>query len=248
MKIMASIMASITRSFLKRSSVSLQYEFSRDHVFNVKPGAVLSREDMGSVNIAAVRGLAVLDFRDDPFNPRQGSFHSATAELATVFLGSQVDYYKLAGQSSWYFPVFRRNTFVLSGRAGSILPMRNSLEVPIQKRYFLGGRTSVRGFKEDSLGAHATDGTPTGGNYMLNLNSEFRVPLQYGFILALFVDAGSVWSHGFPNAVFDLRESAGLGLRYTTPIGPISFDYGWKLDRREGESSAEWHFTIGSVF
>ena len=244
----ASIMASITRSFLKRSSVSLQYEFSRDHVFNVKPGAVLSREDMGSVNIAAGRGLVVLDFRDDPFNPRQGSFHSATAELATVFLGSQVDYYKLAGQSSWYFPVFRKNTFVLSGRAGSILPMRNSLEVPIQKRFFLGGRTTVRGFKEDSLGAHAADGTPTGGNYMLNLNSEFRVPLQYGFILALFVDAGSVWSHGFPNAVFDLRESAGLGLRYTTPIGPVSFDYGWKLDRREGESSAEWHFTIGSVF
>ena len=82
----------------------------------------------------------------------------------------------------------------------------------------------------------------------MNLNSEFRVPLYYGFNLALFVDAGSVWSHGIPSAGFDLRKSAGLGLRYVTPIGPLALDYGWKLDRKVGESPSEWHFTIGAVF
>lgn len=244
----ASLAASINKTFQERSSMSLQYEFSRDHVFDVKPGAILSPEDRGSANIAVVRGLVVLDFRDDPFNPRRGSFHSGTAEVASVFLGSEVDYYKLAGQTSWYFPILRKNTFVLSGRGGYIMPMRNTPEVPIQKRVFLGGRTTVRGFKEDSLGAHAADGTPTGGNYMMNLNSEFRFPLYYGFNVALFVDAGSVWSHGIPNAGFDLRESAGLGLRYVTPIGPLALDYGWKLDRKVGESPSEWHFTIGAVF
>ncbi|MBI5577210.1 MAG: outer membrane protein assembly factor BamA [Deltaproteobacteria bacterium] len=243
-----SLTASINQTFFERSSVSLQYEVSRDHVFDVAPGAILSPEDQGSVNIAAVRGLFVLDLRDDPFNPRRGSFHSGSAEFASVFLGSEVDYYKLAGQTSWYFPVFRKNSFVLSGRAGYVRPLRETLQVPIQKRFFLGGRTTVRGFKEDSLGARATDGTPTGGDYMLNLNSEFRVPLQYGFNLAFFVDAGSVWFSGIPDAGFDLRESAGTGLRYITPIGPISLDYGWKLDRREGESRSEWHFTIGAVF
>jgi outer membrane protein insertion porin family len=126
--------------------------------------------------------------------------------------------------------------------------MRDTVEVPIQKRFFIGGRTTVRGFTEESLGPHAADGTPTGGNYMANLNTELRVPLQYGFIVALFVDAGSVWFQGIPNSGFDLRESAGLGLRYATPVGPIALDYGWKLDRREGESASEWHFTIGAVF
>lgn len=244
----ASVIASINQSFFERSSLSLQYEVSRDHVFEVKPGAILSPEDQGSANIAAARGLVVLDFRDDPFNPRNGSFNSGTAELASYYFGSEVDYYKLAGQSSWYFPVFRKNTFVVSGRAGYIHPMRETVEVPIQKRFFMGGRTTVRGFKEESLGPRAADGTPTGGNYMLNLNTEFRVPLQYGFNVALFVDAGSVWLSGVPNAGFDLRESAGIGLRYVTPIGPIALDYGWKLDRREGESASEWHFTIGAVF
>ena len=160
----------------------------------------------------------------------------------------RIDYYKLAGQSSWYFPLFRRNTFAVSLRAGMIRPMRNTPEVPIQKRFFLGGRTTVRGFQEEDLGPKGVDGKPIGGDYMFNGNAELRVPIAYGFLVAGFFDAGSVWFQRDPTNGFDLRKSAGLGFRYVTPIGPVSFDYGWKLDRRPGETAGEWHFTIGAVF
>jgi outer membrane protein insertion porin family len=243
-----SVVTSINKTIFRRSSVSLQYELSRDDVFDVAPGAVLSPEDQGTATISAIRGLFVLDFRDDPFNPKRGSFNSASVEFASSFLGSEVDYYKVNGQSSWYFPVFRRNTFVVSGRAGIARPLGSTVEVPIQKRFFLGGRTTVRGFKEDSLGPIGSDGSFTGGDYMVNGNAELRVPLQYGFIVAVFLDAGSVWFPNDPKNGFDLRESAGLGVRYVTPVGPIALDYGWKLNRREGESPSEWHFTIGAVF
>ena len=83
---------------------------------------------------------------------------------------------------------------------------------------------------------------------MVNGNVELRVPLKYGFLVAFFLDTGSVWFENDPQYGFDLRESAGLGLRYITPIGPVALDYGWKLDRREGESPGEWNFTIGAVF
>ena len=244
----ASVVASITRKLLERSSVSLQYELSRDQVTNVAPGAVLSPEDQGYATVAAVRALAVLDFRDDPFNPKKGTFLSGSAELAALPFGSEVDYYKFSGQSSFYFTVLRRNTIVLSGRAGMARSYGRTQEVPIQKRFFLGGRSTVRGFKEDSLGARGVDGTPTGGDMMVNLNSEFRVPLRSGVIGAVFVDAGSVWFARDPVNGFDLRKTSGLGLRYLTPVGPIGLDYAWKLDRREGETAAEWHFTIGAVF
>jgi outer membrane protein insertion porin family len=216
-----SVVTSINKTVFERSSVSLQYELSLDDIFDVTPGAILSPEDQGSDTISAIRGLFVLDFRDDPFNPKRGSFNSGSVEYASTFLGSGVDYYKVAGQSSWYFPVFRRNTFLLSGRAGVVRPLRDTQEVPIQKRFFLGGRTTV---------------------------AELRIPVKYGFLVAAFLDAGSVWFPGDPERDFDLRESVGLGLRYLTPVGPISLDYGWKLDRREAESSSEWHFSIGAVF
>jgi outer membrane protein insertion porin family len=244
----ASIVASITRKVFERSSVSLQYELSRDQVTNVAPGAILSREDQGSATIAAVRALAVLDFRDDPFNPRKGTLLSGSAELATLPFGSEVDYYKLSGQGSFYISVFRKSVVVLSGRAGMAHAFGRTLEVPIQKRFFLGGRTTVRGFKEETLGPKGADGTPTGADLMVNLNSELRVPLRYGLIGAVFVDAGSVWFSNDSGNGFDLRETSGLGLRYVTPVGPIGLDYGWKLDRRRGESAAEWHFTIGAAF
>ncbi|MHB1012386.1 MAG: outer membrane protein assembly factor BamA [Desulfobacteria bacterium] len=244
----ASVVASITRKVLERSTVSLQYELSRDEVWNVAPGAVLSAEDRGFATIAAVRALAVLDFRDDPFNPKKGYLLSGSAELATLPLGSSVDYWKLSGQSSFYFTVFRRSTIVLSGRAGTARAFEGTQEVPIQKRFFLGGRSTVRGFKEDTLGPKGADGTPTGGDMMVNLNNELRVPLRYGLIGAVFIDAGSVWFARDPVNGFDLRKSSGLGLRYLTPVGPIGLDYAWKLDRREGETAAEWHFTIGAVF
>jgi len=243
-----SIVTSINKTIFGRSSVSLQYELSQDDIFDVEPGAVLSPEDQGTALISAIRGLFVLDFRDDPFNPKRGTFHSGSAELATSALGSEVEYYKFVGQSSWYHPVFRRNTFVVSARAGVVRPFGTSEEVPIQKRFFLGGRTTVRGFKEDYLGPRAPDGSLTGGDYMVNGNVELRVPLKYGFLVAFFLDTGSVWFENDPQYGFDLRETAGIGLRYITPVGPVAVDYGWKLDRREGESSGEWNFTIGAVF
>lgn len=243
-----STVAGISKEIFTRSSVAVQYELSREDTFNVSPGAILSPADQGTASIATVSGLFALDFRDDPFNPKRGSFNSASTEFAVRMLGSEVEYTKIAAQSSWYLPVFRRNTFVVSGRAGFAFPYGETLEIPIQRRFFLGGRTTVRGFKEDMLGPLGTDGKPIGGDTMVNANVEFRIPLGYDFLAASFFDAGSVWIRGKPQFAFDLRESAGIGLRYVTPIGPLAVDYGWKLDRREGESPGAFHFTVGAVF
>jgi outer membrane protein insertion porin family len=242
------LIAGINRKILERSTVSLQYEFSLNETSDVDPGAIISQEDQGRANIASVRGLVVLDFRDDPFNPKRGVYASGAGELASRVFGSQVDYWLLTGQTSYYLPVVRRNSLALSARAGVVLPYGISPEVPIQKRFFAGGRTTVRGFKQDTLGPVGTDGSPTGGNFQLILNAEMRVPLQYGFLAAAFADAGSVWLRNQPVYGFDMRETAGLSLRYITPVGPVSVDHGWKLDPRPGESAGEWSFTIGMVF
>ncbi len=242
------LIAGINQKILERSTVSFQYEYSLDETFDVEPGAIISPEDQGRANIAAVRALVVLDFRDDPFNPKRGIYASGVGELASGLFGSQVDYWLLSGQTSYYLPVVRRNSLALSARAGVVLPYGVTSEVPIQKRFFAGGRTTVRGFKQDTLGPIGADGAPIGGDFELILNAEMRVPLQYGFLAAVFVDAGSVWLRDQPSYGFDMRETAGLSIRYITPVGPFSLDYGWKLDPRPGESAGEWSFAIGMVF
>lgn len=242
-----SFVAGLSRTFFGRSSVAIQYDLSLEKTFDVDPGAILSPEDVGKLDIAALRLLSVLDLRDDPFYSRRGHLNSATAEWASTVLGSEVDYYRLTAQSTWYFTPFRRNTVALSLRGGVALPLADTVQVPIQKRFFLGGRTTVRGFEEESIGPVGPDGSPTGGNYMVNTNLEYRVEMVGNFYGAAFLDTGSVWLSG-PGGDFDLREGAGLGLLYITPVGPIRFDYGWKLDRKPGESPSEWHFTIGAAF
>ena len=242
------LIAGINQKILERSTVSLQYEFSLDETYDVEPGAIISPADQGRANIASVRGLVVLDFRDDPFNPKRGMYASGGGELASQLFGSQVDYWSLTGQTSYYLPVVRRNSLALSARAGVILPYGITPEVPIQKRFFAGGRTTVRGFKQDTLGPIGPDGAPIGGNFQLILNAEVRVPLQYGFLAAVFVDAGSVWLWKQPPYGFYLQEAAGLSLRYITPVGPISVDYGWKLNPLPGQSAGAASFSIGAVF
>jgi len=132
-------------------------------------------------------------------------------------------------------------------------------DLPIEERFFLGGTTSVRGFEEDSLGSsviNQKDGklVPAGGDLMLGYNFELRFPLTKNFGFALFTDGGNVWQKADDTTVDgiitfrDIRESAGVGLRYITPIGPLRLDLGLKLDRRPDEPLNEWHFFLGNAF
>lgn len=245
----ASIIGRIDHTLFDRSTAGLQYEFSKNDLYEVSAGAVLAPEDNTAYNISSVRGQFAFDLRNDPFNPTNGNLVSGWVEFASSFLASEVDYLRMLGQASVYVPVFRRSTVVLSAKGAVAWALGETVEVPIGKRFFLGGRSSVRGFSEDSLGPKGGDGTPTGGDMMVNGNAEFRTRLWSGLIGAVFVDAGSLWLRKDPDyGKIDPRYTSGIGLRYVTPVGPLSFDVGWKLNRRAGETPSEWHFSIGSTF
>ena len=79
-------------------------------------------------------------------------------------------------------------------------------------------------------------------------NLELRTSLGKGLGLVTFVDGGNVWLKVNDINLKDLKFTAGLGLRYNTPVGPIRIDYGYKLQREKGESSGAFHFSIGNAF
>jgi len=100
-------------------------------------------------------------------------------------------------------------------------------------------------------------GDPVGGDVSANVNTELRFPLIYGLGGVVFVDGGGVYLQHCPSGVGltncahsleNFRRSTGPGLRYITPVGAISLEYGFKLDRRSNESIGEVHFSIGNIF
>jgi outer membrane protein insertion porin family len=95
-----------------------------------------------------------------------------------------------------------------------------------------------------------SDGTlyPTGGNALLLGGAELRYDIRRSLQLAGFLDLGNVYPEIRDLALSDLRRSAGVGVRYRTPIGPLRLDWGYVLDRRPGESPSHLHLTIGHAF
>jgi len=110
----------------------------------------------------------------------------------------------------------------------------------------------VRGYQLDSLGPRDASGDPVGGNYLFNANLELRYPLYKTLRGVVFLDSGSIWLEKAVNPEderFKLRSAAGAGLRWTSPIGPLSLDYGYKLNPAEGDvDRSRIHFSIGHAF
>ena len=102
-------------------------------------------------------------------------------------------------------------------------------DIPVSKRFFAGGDTTVRGFSLDRLGDESTispQGFPTGGNGVVVLNGEMRVGVVGPLQAVGFVDAGNVVARASTLRLNELRTTAGFGVRYRSPVGPIRLDLG----------------------
>jgi outer membrane protein insertion porin family len=129
-------------------------------------------------------------------------------------------------------------------------------DLPASERFFAGGDTTVRGFSLDRLGTEPTisvTGFPTGGNGLVVTNAEVRMALFGGLGVTGFVDSGNVFRRATDIDLGQLRATAGFGVSYNSPIGPLRVDLGFKLDRRELtpgrlERRSVLHFFLGQPF
>ncbi len=221
----------------------------------------LARAPQGTAWFWVTRlGLSV-DLRDNPFSPTRGFFGSMSAEhvyslVPTVYTyiddltgeeneGSrESNLIKFTLTLNGYIPLgFLDIVLALSARFGWVFELApDSFTFP-DRFFYLGGFDSMRGFPEESL--RSEDVPEQGGNSMINLRAELRIPLPSNFALGIFVDMGNVWREQINLwEQFGLRTCVGAGIRFNTPVGPLALDGAFIINRRE---DSDYDEAIGAI-
>jgi outer membrane protein insertion porin family len=227
-------------------------EFSRPFNIPTETLLLLRETDPGKTFTSSMLQLGLRqDTTDNPVDPTRGRLIFASGELATDFFGSNLQYARLVLEGRKYQRLGRTGA-VLAGRLkfGLIEPIQSTDEIPIFKRFFAGGANSVRGYRLDRLGPRTPAGDPVGGEALVEGSLEARLPIYKEFRGVAFVDFGNVYFKNQDIDIGRLRYSAGFGLRYSTPIGPIGVDIGFPLNRIDPAQDPSYriHLTIGQVF
>jgi outer membrane protein assembly complex protein YaeT len=253
------------------------YSFSNQRKFDRSTLQTLEMQ-----NIAKVGPLFELDYRNDVFNPSKGSYSFLALEYSDPMLGSSddstqsINFVKSYASTTYYLPLRQRKNWVWANsiRGGylSNLSRKPVGGVPSQEAFFLGGRTTIRGFDASDLEripnnrdlgvASLRDFRLTSDSEYFLLKTELRFPLWSNSPLgdiggALFYDGGAVLiSQPDVHQPDPYRDSVGVGVRIATPVGPVNLEVGWKLDRRliqvnphgydVRETPWAFHFSIGT--
>ena len=228
---------------------NIQYNYDDANITNISEYAAKSIKDLEGTNITSsiTTGLTY-DSRNRRFNPTEGSKHSVTLKYAG--LGGNVAFTKLEAETGWFIPAVMDTVGFLHGKAGYVTENSGGI-LPDYERFYLGGINSVRGYKWREIHVLDKDGDTIGGNKFVLFNAECIIPLlkKQGVVGVLFYDVGNVFNDDEGIDLGTLRSSTGFGFRWYSPLGPIRFEYGYKLDVKEGEESGgRWEFSMGSAF
>lgn len=231
---------------IKMSNViSYNYTFEKiDTLYPMFEGlqSMDTTDRIGTLNVAFTR-----DTRDDIVNATRGMFLSQSIRYAPGFLGSHAQFIRYFGQYNTYQRLSVLFTYAASIRIG--LGKGFNEDLPASERFFAGGGTTIRGFKKDELGSRdpSTD-LPLGGDAVFVLNQELRFPIFKKFGGVIFLDLGNVYPKISDFDISDIRKTAGVGFRLHTPFVLVRLDWGFKLDRRTGETLSQIFFSIGQAF
>lgn len=198
------------------------------------------------------------DGRDNLLDARRGVYAEVRVEESGPYAASEFRYVKVTPEVRGYLPLgTERLILAARGRLGRTLMGT----LPLTQRYYAGGASSQRGFAQRRLspvvGDVAVEAAGIGGDSLIETNVEARVDVKRlggeWLGVVFFLDGADAvdTADGGEVDVTNLHWAAGFGLRYNTIVGPIRFDLGFRLNRKdelEPDSSYAFHFSLGEAF
>jgi outer membrane protein insertion porin family len=230
------------------SSPTLYKEFVKQN----SKDALTKQTGVGSATTDAIP-LTVAwgrDSRDSAVTPTRGRYQRANLELDLI---GDAKYYRAIYEHQWYRPLTRWMTLALKGE----LDIGGGLQghaYPVFKNFYGGGIGSVRGYESSSLGLvdpYTLDAL--GGARRVIGNAELQFPFPgSGTDRSLrwftFADTGQVFQEGQRIRFDQLRYSAGIGLSWISPVGPLKLSYAKPLNAKPGDRLERFQFQMGTGF
>lgn len=185
---------------------------------------------------------------------------SQTIEVKANIPASQLKVYKLDYDLSWFKTIVEPYVLNLRGIIG-YQNVYGDKPFPFFKHYYLGGADSVRGFEERSLGPLSSQGTPFGGNVMVEGRAQLIFPPPFvpdtkTMRVALFLDGGQVYDTHNKKTLLDndrnptgIRYAAGLAFVWNTPLGvPVALSVAYPINKKPGDDVRVLAFSLGTQF
>ena len=199
--------------------------------------------------LSAVSNSIVYDSTNDAYKPSKGYRSSLDAEYSGV--GGKFQFVKASYLNKFFYPLWRKGTFKLKGDFKFIFPLFKTHydSVPLAERFFLGGETTVRGYKPFIIGPRIKDTKtePAGGISSTLLSGEVSQQLAKLLEAFVFFDAGNVDKNQLH--ISKLRCSTGVGIRLEVMNRvPITIGYGLCINPQHKKDRQGYFFAMGGQF
>jgi outer membrane protein insertion porin family len=188
------------------------------------------------------------DTRDDILYPNEGRLQSFSLEVGLPLTNTA--YYKAEYVNQWFWPIWAPAILMLRGNVGYADGYSGD-PLPFFKAFYAGGVGSVRGYEQSSLGPRDVFGNSLGGKRKIVGNAELFYPLVKGdraVRASVFADLGQIYANGDQPDFESFRFSAGVGVAWNSPIGPLKFSYAIPLQSKPGDRLQRFQFQVGTVF
>lgn len=231
------------------------YTIQRDDLRDVPSFASrFVRDQEGNFTSSIVGHTIQYDQRDRTVKTTEGYYTALKTEIAG--LGGNVKFLRNTLNGAVFYPLDTDRRWIASIRSsiGYIQEIGNK-NIRINDRYFLGGE-NLRGFEDNGAGPRdILTNDALGGNFVYTTSFEVKVPLGLdanGILGVLFLDLGSLTDLDEEGPEIrdkaSLRMSAGFGIAWESPFGPIRGDFGIPILKEGFDEKEIFRFSFGRVF
>ena len=251
----AAILREVTNAYVREAATLLtgvRHRYSDQLNLQVSLDLEQSRvEDTTGTRDYTIVGIPfelTYDSTDNKLDPSRGIRASGVVEPFAYFGDAGAGPAMIKGSFATYHAFDEDKRFILAGRvsAGSIFGT-DLYDVPPQRRFYVGGGGSLRGYDYQSASPRNAEGVIIGGRSFFEASVEARVRVTDTIGIVPFFDMGSAFASEWPD--FDgMKYSAGVGLRYYTAIGPLRLDLAFPLNPGPEDGDFGVYVSLGQAF